>query len=188
MTAAVGGLGAHRPEAGRAVQRDRLDRRGAHDIEADAVALLDGGDGGVLAAPGERPDDREAHGDAGDLGGEEGEAAGDQREEQQRPQAVEQDRAGMVLGQGGAGARAGEQARDRRVGLGAAAEAQPDQGGDHPPAERDGEQALLGADAHLRAGDGEHGDGGERGRGARAEQDGGLEEIDEAHVLRPPSR
>ena len=40
-------------------------------------------------------------GDAGDLRREEGEAAGQQREQQQRPQPVEQDRAGMVLGQRG---------------------------------------------------------------------------------------
>ena len=67
----------------------------------------------------------------------------EQREQQQRPQAVEQDRAGTVLGQRRAGLGAGEQARDRRVGLGAPAQAQADQRREHPPAHRERHQRVL---------------------------------------------
>src|ERR1700722_3027001 len=42
--------------ARRARERDRPQRRGLLDIEANAVAPLDGDDRGVLLAPGERPD------------------------------------------------------------------------------------------------------------------------------------
>src|SRR5215213_10740888 len=56
-----------RLEAGRAQQLDRLQRRGALDVVAHAVALLDRSHGRVLATPGQRPDDREAGRDRGDL-------------------------------------------------------------------------------------------------------------------------
>ena len=45
-------------------------RRRRLDVERDAVALLDRADGRLLAAPGERPDDREAARDPRDLRGE----------------------------------------------------------------------------------------------------------------------
>src|SRR5450755_2559733 len=47
-------------EARRAGERDRAQRRGLLDVEANTVATLDRDDRGVLLAPGERPDEREA--------------------------------------------------------------------------------------------------------------------------------
>ena len=60
---------------GRALERHRAQRRGRSDVEAHAVALLDRRHGRVLAAPRERPDDREAGGDPRDLRRQQGEAA-----------------------------------------------------------------------------------------------------------------
>src|ERR1700730_16657372 len=77
---AVGVLGAQRLEAWRALQRDRAYRGGAQHVEACSVALLDRLYGGVLATPGERPDDRETGGDAWHLGSEERQATRHQRE------------------------------------------------------------------------------------------------------------
>ena len=48
------------PNPGVRTSRIGVQRRGAVDVEAHAVALLDRRHGRLLAAPGERPDDREA--------------------------------------------------------------------------------------------------------------------------------
>src|SRR5262249_61813051 len=88
-------------------------------------------------------------------------------------------RRGRSRGRGRPGLRAREQAGYRRVGLGAPAEAQADEGGDDPPANRDRDQAGLG----LLPG-GEHGDSPQHGGRAGAEQDRALEEVHEAHVQR----
>src|SRR3984893_4422112 len=133
---AADALWPQRLETRRAIQLHGPQRRGATHVEERAVALLDSGDGGVLATPSERPDNAEAGGDAGDLRGEETEAAGENGGENERPQAVDERGAGMVLGQGGGGLRPCEQARDRRAGLGTAPEAQADERSKHPPAHR----------------------------------------------------
>ena len=79
-----------RAEARGAHQLDRLQRRGALDVEAGAVALLDRRHRRRLAPPRERPDDREAGGDRRDLGQRRTPSApAPSVREQQRPQAVE---------------------------------------------------------------------------------------------------
>ena len=55
-------VGTSRRKPGRAHELHRPHRRRALDVERHAVALLDRRDRRVLAAPGERPDDREAGG------------------------------------------------------------------------------------------------------------------------------
>ncbi len=78
-------LGAARFETGRPQQGHRLQRRRAPDVEAGPVALLDRRHGRILAAPGERPDDRETRRDTRDLGREEGKPT--REEGEQRPAA-----------------------------------------------------------------------------------------------------
>src|SRR5262249_45088494 len=108
-----------------------------------------------------------------------GPPAGGPGDARQRGRAAAQSGARMVLRPGGAGLRPRGQPTHRRVGLGAPAEAQADQGGDHPPANRDRDQARLG----LLVG-GEHGDSAQHRGRAGAEQDRALEEVHEAHVRR----
>src|SRR3954454_23157327 len=76
-------------EPRRAQELDRAQRRRLLDVERDAVAVLDGGHGAVLAAPRERPDHREARGDPGDLRREEREADAEHRRQRERPQPVD---------------------------------------------------------------------------------------------------
>ena len=64
-------VGTSRRKPGVRTSCDRPHRRRALDVERHAVALLDGDDRRVLAAPGERPDDREAGRDPRDLRDEE---------------------------------------------------------------------------------------------------------------------
>src|SRR3984957_17090564 len=86
-------------EARRADELDGLQGRSPLDIEPGAIAFLDRGHGRCLAPPGQRPDDRESGRDRRDLRQDQAGCAGAQREQQQRPQAVEH-RAGRVdLGQ-----------------------------------------------------------------------------------------
>src|SRR5580704_13058758 len=171
-------LGPQCLEAGGTLQGDTADGRGGPHVEANPVAFLDRLYRCVLVAPGERPDDREAGADPRDLGGEEGEAAGDQRTREQWPEPVDEDRRGTVLGQRGGGASPREQLRDRGARVGASAKRQADPSGEHPPG--DGDERKL----RLRGGrGGEHGDERERSGDAGREQDGGLEELGEAHVL-----
>ena len=63
-------------EARCANELDGGERRRAVDVEAGAVAFLDRRHRGLLAAPGERPDDREARGDPADLRRDEAQRAG----------------------------------------------------------------------------------------------------------------
>ena len=111
-----------------------LQRRGALDVEARAVALLDRGHRGRLPAPGERPDDREPGRHGRDLGQHERERAGPDRRDQQRPQPVEHDAARVDLGQRRLHPRARQQRRDRRGGLSAPSEPDADERRDQPPA------------------------------------------------------
>ena len=71
---------------------------------------------------------------------------------------------------------ASEQPRDRRVGVGAPAEREPDQRGNRPPGDRQQRQQRRRASE-----DREHGDQREHSGHASAEQDCRLEELGEAH-------
>ena len=102
------------------------------------------------------------------------------RGEQQRPQPVDEDRGpGAAPGSVVVERASGEQALDRRVGLVPAPEPRPDRDREHPPARDDEHEQRVG----VRAG-GEHGDDGERGGRARAQDHRRLEEVDEAHRRR----
>ena len=85
------------PEAVCADEPDRSHGRGGIDEERHAVAILDRRDRLLLAAPGERPDDREARRDTRDLGGQPARRRPGSTE--QRPQTVDEDPARPVLGQ-----------------------------------------------------------------------------------------
>jgi len=88
----------------------------------------------VLLAPGERPDDGEAGGHRGDLREHEGQGAGADGREEQRPQAIDQRPPGMDLRQRRLHPGAGEQRGDLCRGRGPSAHPDPDAGGDYPPA------------------------------------------------------
>ena len=102
-----------------------MDGGGGHHVEADPVALLDRGHRGVLAAPGERPDDREAGADPWDLGGEEGEAAGEHGNTSRGHSRLTRIAEGRCSGSAVLGARAREQLGDRGAGVGCAGRARP---------------------------------------------------------------
>ena len=81
---------------------DQLHRRkgGARlHVEAHAVALLDRRDGPLAPPPGQCVEDREPGADPGHLGPDDGEPAGDEREEADRPQPLEGDAPGALRGQ-----------------------------------------------------------------------------------------
>ena len=164
-------------EARGAHELDRAQRRGALDEEGDAVALLDGQDGRVLAAPRERPDDREPGRDPGDLRRQEGQAAGD--DGARRPAAT-----GGSSRRRPAGARASSSPPWRRP-AGARSAARPGRGGRgrRRSARRRATSprvtnTSVESSSRRGAGDRQHG---QRGRGSRAEQDGRLEQVDEPH-------
>jgi MFS family permease len=119
------GLRAWRPvavEAGGADQPHGLNGRGRLDVEADAVALLDRGDGLLPPAPGEGDEDRVAGADRGDLGPAPAGRAGKERECPDRPEAADRN-PGRALGrQAGRRSRRGEHGSDRVAGAGRAPE------------------------------------------------------------------
>src|SRR5688500_17720144 len=81
-------------EPGRPDQARGLERRRVLDVEPHPVAALDGLDRGRLLAPGERGGDHVAGRDRRNLGDQERDRAGADREQGERPQAIEEDRAG----------------------------------------------------------------------------------------------
>jgi MFS family permease len=163
-------------EAGRADELHRLERGGGLDVEANPVALLDRGDGGVAAAPGERDQDRVPGPDRRHLRPDPGEAGGDHRERSDRPQAKERDPARALRRQAGRGAGAGERSRHRLRGARRAAHEDSDDRRQHPPAAREGKGHIVGV---LVGAD--HGHGPERGGDAGDEQDGDSQQVTEEH-------
>ncbi len=119
----------------------------------------------------------EAGRDPRDLRLQKGQAAGAQHAEEQRPEAVEQDPAGALLGQCRLRARARQQPRDRRRGLRAPPDPRTDRGREDPPDRRydDDHRARATSGSHDRRR-------GQRRRCARADQHGRLEEVDEPHA------
>jgi MFS family permease len=157
----VPGRSAVAGEAGGADQPDGTERRGGLDVEADAVALLDGRDGLVAAAPGERDSDRVAGADGGDLRPDPGEPGADEGEHADRPQPLKRDPARALRRQARRGSRRGERPGHRLAGTGGAAERRADDAGDQPPRRGDDDGRVV----VVLVGD-DHGDGPERSRDA----------------------
>ena len=151
-------------EAGGPDQFHRLPGRGRLNVEADAVALLDRGDGLLAATPGERDQDRVAGSDRSDL---RGEPAGDpdqDRERSDRPQPHDRDPARALGRQAGRGARTCEHPRDRVRRARRAAEPDTERCATNPPPGRELERELVG----VLVGD-DDADRAERGRNAADE-------------------
>ncbi len=161
----LGRRGAVAVEPGRAHEANGLEGRGRLDVEADAVALLDRGDGALAAAPGERDQDRVAGADRGDLRPDPARGADQQGEGADRPQAHEGDPAGGLGRQMRRGARPCEQPRDRLRRPRRAAEPDSGAGAEDPPAAGDRERDLVG----VLVGD-DDGDRAERGGDGRDQQ------------------
>jgi MFS family permease len=125
-------------------QLHRLERRGGLDVEADAVALLDRGDG-VLAAPPDQGDqDRVAGADRRNLRPDPARDSGGESESADRPQPQEGDPARGLRRQAGRGARSGERSRHRLARAGRATEHQPRGAGHQPPCPGDDEGRRVG--------------------------------------------
>ena len=168
--------GAVAVQTGGADQLDRLEGRRGLNVEADAIALLDGLDGRLAATPGERGRDRVAGADRGDLRPEPAGHSDPQSERQNRPEPHERDATGAVRRQAGRHPRAGEHAPDRIRRLRRAAEPCADGSGHQPPDSRDDEGELVDVavgdhDGHSR----------KRRRHAADQQDRDSQEIVERH-------
>jgi MFS family permease len=140
----LGAGGAVAVQAGRPDQLHGLEGRGGLDVEANPVAVLDGGDRLLAPAPGERDRDRVARADGGDLRGEDAGDAHQQREGSDRPEPGERDPARALRGQARRGARSREHPSDRFPRSRRAAEPDPDRCGGDPPARRDRERDVVG--------------------------------------------
>ncbi|HEX2129638.1 MAG TPA: MFS transporter [Solirubrobacterales bacterium] len=125
-------------------QLDRLERRGGLDIEADTVAFLDRGDGGLASAPGQRDQDRVAGADCGDLRPRPAEDSCGERERANGPQADEGDPARAFGREAGRRPRGGEGVAHRLGRARRAPEREPGCGGEKPPAERDRQHDVVG--------------------------------------------
>jgi hypothetical protein len=140
-------LGARRAvavQAGRANQAHRLERRRWLDVEADPVAVLDGGDGALTTAPGERGGDRVAGADRRHLWPDPARAADEQREGSDRPQPQEGDPARALGRQAGRRPRAREHPAHGVGGARRTAEIDADCGRDQPPAAGDRKRDRVG--------------------------------------------
>jgi MFS family permease len=172
----VPGRGAIATEAGGAQQLQGLEGRAGLDVEADSVALLDRGDGGLATAPGERDGDRVAGADRGHAGPDPRHPGADDGEGADRPEPAERDPARALRRQARRRAGAGEHRRHRLVRPRGAPEDDPRRGRERPPARGDeqGERVRVGVG-------GDHGDGAEGGGDAADEQHGGPQQVAEEH-------
>jgi hypothetical protein len=149
-----------------AVQARRSDQahwtqgRGGFHVEANAVALLDRGDGVLAAAPDERDQDRVAGADRGHLRPDQAETADHDRKGADRPQPLEGDPAHALGRQAGRSLRRGERCGDVLGGAFVPAEDEADEGRDRPPRDSDdqcgGVEVAIGdhhADRAQRRGD-----------------------------------
>jgi MFS family permease len=172
----LGAGGAVAVQAGGADQPHGLQRGRGLDVEADAVALLDRGDGALAAAPGERDRDRVAGPDRGHLRPHPAGNADQQREGPDRPQAQERDPARALRRQAGRRARPCQDPGDRARGPVGTAEVDAGGDGDQPPASGDGEHQGVAV-----AVGGHHAHRAERGGDACDEQHGDPEQLGEQH-------
>jgi hypothetical protein len=113
------------------------------DVEAHAIAPLDRRHRTGLLAPRQRDEQRVPRGDRRDRGQQEADAARDDRVGQQAPQAVQEDRARLELGQRRARARVRHQAPDPGGGLPPAPEIRAGHRGERPPGDREDPEAQV---------------------------------------------
>ncbi len=163
-------------EARGANQPQRLERRRGLDVKADAVALLDRGNGVLASTPSECRDDRIAGADRGDLRPDRAGAADDQGERSDRPQPHERDPSWALRRQAGRGPRTGEHPAHRRRGTRRASEPEADRRRRNPPAGGHGERGRV--DLAICDDDA---DGAEHGGNRGGQQDGTAQEIGEQH-------
>jgi MFS family permease len=163
-------------EPGSADQLDRGEGRGRLDVEADSVALLDGRDGLLAAAPGERDQDRVAGADRGDLRPDPCEARGDQGEDADRPEPLKRDPARAVQRQARGRTRSCEHPGQGLAGALRAPERESNDDRDRPPRARHDQGRVVA----VLVGD-DDGDGPERRRHAAHQQHRDAQEIAEEH-------
>ncbi|MGI9019515.1 MAG: MFS transporter [Solirubrobacterales bacterium] len=168
--------GAVPAEAGRANQLDRGEGRGGLDVEANPVALLDGRDRLVAAAPRQRDADRVPGPDGGHLRPEPGEPGRDEREHADGPQPLESDPAGALRRQARGRPRRRERPRHRLAGSLGAPEHAPEDPCDRPPRSRHDQGRVVA----VLVGD-DDGDGAQRRRHARDQQDRRTQQVAEEH-------
>ena len=113
------------------------------DVEADAVAVLDRGDGRLVSAPQERDADREAGSDRGDLGPDPTRDSAADREDGDRPQPQERDPSGALGRQAGGGPRRREHRSDRLRRARRAPQKQAGECGEEPPRARDDQRRRI---------------------------------------------
>ena len=139
-------LRAWRPVAVKARSADELQwlESGAGlDVEADAVAILDRRDGGLVAAPEQGDADRESGADRGYLGPDPaGDPAAD-GEHGDRPQSQESDPPGALRRQAGGGARRREHRPDRIRRARRASQKEAGECRDEPPRTRDDQRRAV---------------------------------------------
>ena len=147
-------------EAGGSNQAHGSQGRGGFHVEANAVALLDRGDGVLPTPPDEGHQDRVAGADRRHLRPDQAEAADHDREGADRPQPLQGDPAHGLRREAGRGSRRGERCGDVIGGAFLPAEDQADEGRDRPPREGDdqcgGVEVAIGdhhADRPQRRGD-----------------------------------
>jgi MFS family permease len=163
-------------EAGSADELDGLQGRRRLDVEANAVALLDRGDGSLAPAPGERNQDRVAGADGGDLRPDPGEAGRDQREGADRPKPHERDPARALGRQAGRRPCRGERPSHRLGGTRRAPKEQADHDGDKPPDAGDDQGRVV----RVLVGD-DHGDRAQSRRDPSDQQDGDSQQVAKEH-------
>ncbi len=113
------------------------------DVEADAVAVLDRGDSGLVAAPQQRDPDREAGSDRGDLGPDPTRDPAADREDGDRPQPQDRDPARALGRQAGGGPRRREHRPDRLRRARRAPQKQAGECGEEPPRARDDQRRRI---------------------------------------------
>ena len=161
-------------QAGGPDQLHRLERGAGLDVEADAVALLDRGHGGLPSAPRERDQDRVAGADRRHLGPEPAGDPGTDRECADRPEAKECDPPGALPREAGRGPGPGEGSRHRLARTRRAADEPTRHHRDRPPCDPDRERGGIRVTVR------DHGaDRAERGRHAGDEQHGHAQQVAE---------
>jgi MFS family permease len=169
------------PQAGRADQPQRLERRRKLDVEADSVALLDRGDRVLAPPPGKRHQNRVAGANSSHAGPDPCQPGGDQGKRADRPEPHESDPTWALRRQAGGRAGRGESAGHGLAGPGRPADENADDHSHRPPHAREdqggGVGVLVGADHRHRP---------QRRRDAGDQQHGHSQEVAEQHQWSRP--